>query len=245
MESLTPNLTDPVVIDLRQPSTENINRAHRDIALQNMLGTDYEYARDQGLIDMFYYNPETGEDALLHTLSGDIIQSENGSKEVAGFHHGPSSAHPDTYVDTKPLEGKNAKALRNYRRFPYEPYNAFVVINGYPKRVLRENDEGKTEFVNAHSTMFPDEYDALTIMQAIRTARDTRDKTIDKPGRKERIVTHGEAPLIDGQNTLPLRLILDKDSEQVITAFPIALRTGVMKLSQTAIKQYLGLDNIK
>lgn len=75
--------------------------------------------------------------------------------------------------------------------------------------------------------MFPKEYDPLMVMQAIRIARDTRDSERDKvnDGAKV-IVTEGRVPLIDGETPMRVRLILDRDTEKVITAAPI-VRPGL------------------
>lgn len=60
--------------------------------LVSLLGrVDYEYAKDSGLVDMFYFNPETGRDGLLHVLSGDMQKGPNGAVVVEGFHHEPSA----------------------------------------------------------------------------------------------------------------------------------------------------------
>lgn len=202
---------------------------------------NYEYAVDSGLVDIFDFDPETGEDALRHLLEGDVIEHQNGAREVSGFHHEPSARRQQTYVDREILEDKNPRYRRDFREYPFSPYNAHVVVDGYRKSSLRRNEDGSLKEVTEKSSMFPKEYDALAVMQAIRIARDTRNMSNDKEGAGGVIVTEGMTPLLDGQNTMRLRLILDKDTQKIISAFPMARRSEQVQFTPEEVHTHLGL----
>jgi hypothetical protein len=85
--------------------------------------------------------------------------------------------------------------------------------------------------------MFPSDYDALAVMQAIRIARDTRDtsrdKIIEATGSSRAVIrTEGKVPLIDGKSFMTIKFILDKDSGKVITAFPKIRDKPIMGLGE-------------
>lgn len=204
---------------------------------------NYEYAKDSGLLDLFYFNPLTGEDSLRHILEGDMVVGSHGAREVAGFHHEPSSRRPDTYVDLAHLEGRNSQSLRDYRRFPYEPYSARVVIQGYDKSALRKRPNGSSEVMSAKNSMFPREYDPLAIMQAAKLALETRDRRQDEPKSKDTLVTEGFAPMLNGVDSMKLRLVLDAPTEKILTVFPVVRQTSVMKLTSQTALQHLGLQS--
>lgn len=204
---------------------------------------NFEYAKDSGLLDLFYFNPFTGEDGLRHILEGNTVVGANGAREVAGFHHEPSARREDTYVDHEYLNGRNSKAMRDYRQNPFEPYNAHVVIEGYAKSTFQQNQNGGYEQVSVKSSMFPKEYDPLAIMQAARLALETRDRRQDEPKDKRMVMTEGFAPMLDGESYMKLRFFLDKDTGQIITVFPIARGKGkpAMQLTHETTKHHLGL----
>lgn len=219
---------------LQQVQTE-VRTTERDSILQNLLGTDYEFARDSGLIDAFYVNPETGADGLLHMLSGSVTTGPNGAQIPGGFHHEPSAINKDTFVDHNYLQALNSNSRRNYRQFPYEQYEApSVVINGLQKLTLRTTEDGEKQLVPSHSNMFPKEYDALTIIRTTVRARDTRDTSKDKLDTGiNRIVSEGSAVMLDGKTRMKMRLILEADSQKIITAFPLRNKRGsAMNLSE-------------
>src|ERR1700742_3410986 len=76
---------------IENPEAHLIELTQRDLMLKELLPYDFDYAKKSGLIDMFYYNPETGEDGLTHTLGGNLIVGTEGAKLVEGFHHAPSA----------------------------------------------------------------------------------------------------------------------------------------------------------
>lgn len=251
-----------MVSDLRHPAVEGLKRVLREEALQELLDPaalpvtgppdpnyhptsfpNYEYARDSGLLDQFYYDPATGDDGIMHTLVGDTrLDLETGAKEVAGFHHEPSASDRSTYVDRSGISQKPDKHKVQYNELPFEPYRAEVVVKGYAKQVFQKNKEGKIEAVKAGSSMFPREYDVLAVLQAARIARDTRDRSLDTPGRNGTVIATGEVPMLDGAASMKLRLILSKDNERVMTAFPLVpRRPGSMNLTQEEITRHLGL----
>lgn len=226
--------------------------AQRDEALKALLDPspngepmdhhpNYEFAKDSGLLDIFYFDPETGEDGLRHILEGDVRHGENGAREVAGYHHEPSAQGPDTFVDYEALSKKNSRGMRDYKRFPFSPYNAPVVIKGYAKSVLQRREDGSFEEITSKSSMFPEEYDALAVMQAARIALETRDTRNDEKADKNLIVSEGFAPMLDGEHHMKLKLWLDADTGQLVTAFPIVKRSTSPSLTKEEINQHLGL----
>lgn len=221
----------------------------REDALKRLLWVDYESAVQDGLIDMFYYDPDTGEDALLHTLTGDVKYAPDNEPYSRGFHHEPSAAllgrtivsehgvHPATFVDRSHVGlGKSGRKNR-YREYPLEPYAGQVVVGGLKKRALGKDEDGSPAWLPARNSMYPKEYDAYMILKMIRQAYDSRDQgaekvTVNNHGEKI-IDTTGVTLLMDGESQLPIRMILDADSGKIKTAHPIiATKPGTMRLTQ-------------
>lgn len=235
------------------PETIQIVSGHRDTALHELLGTDYDFADESGLLNLFYFNPGTGEDGLMHVLGGEYLVGEDGTKRSPrGFHHEPSAeaawAHDasgkrmekvTTYVDRSHLERKNPQKRKEFVELPYEPYHARVVIDG-----LRKITTNRGKNVETNNSMFPKQYDALAVMQTIRIALSTRDTSKDKIDEKNAVVqTEGVAPMLDGKSTMRIRLILDMHSGKVMSAYPVASKQETMNLSRELTKEHLGLVN--
>lgn len=231
--------------------------ANRAETLKGLLGVDYDYAHESGLIDMFYYNPETGEDALLHTLAGEVLHGKNGEKIAHGFHHEPSGANvwaaqdillddamPRTRVDRTHLEKLSASKRKEYKEVPYEPYKAKVFVDNLKKLGGGKSSGNDTpKVVEAKNGMYPKEYDALTVLQTIRQAYLNRKEAVastDHEGRRV-MVSESYAPMLDGESLLKIRLVLDLESEKIRTAIPLVNKPGIMRLSRAAIKEHLGL----
>ena len=185
----------------------------RDATLYELLGTDYEFAHNSGLINLFYYNPDTDEDGLMHTLGGEYYLAQDGTRIPSGFHHEPSAEaawvydsngnkvdKPITYVDRSHLEGADAKHCKRFREVPWNSYRGIVSIDGAKKKTYTEDpNTGKRTLVVAENSMFPKEYDALAVMQTIRQAVESRDKTKDIIDLNSgTIITSGEAIMLDG-----------------------------------------------
>lgn len=236
----------------------NVYSANRDAALQNLLGTDYEFAHTSGLINMFYYDPTTGSDGLMHVLGGEYIVGKDGARIPMGFHHEPSGEiawdynpakgleNPEThrtYVDRSHLEGANKAVRREFVEAPFAPYHAHVRIDGLKKQTVgRGAHEGENTLVEVNNGMFPKEYDALAVMQTIRNALNNRDTTDDKIDLEDGlIITKGIAPMLDGVTPMNLRLVLDAESGKVKSAYPLVKRKP-MQLLQEEIHHHLGLD---
>jgi len=220
---------------------EHLSDTERDKQLRRYLGPDYKIAKESGLIDMFYYNPEEGRDGLMHTLVGEFIHGPNGSvEEVAGAHHRASFRDPNTYVDFSHIT--NAKQRNRYAELQWQPWKSRSVIKSYPKQVIRMGEDNKPTVELKDSGMFPDEYDPLAVMQAISIARGPgRDKSQDKILDDGTILAIGQAPLLDGERSMSIRMFLMPGTEQVISAFPNDRGVGRVVLSREAIKQYLGV----
>jgi hypothetical protein len=249
---------DPIVVDLRHPAAESYKVLQRERTLKELLDPplyegvemdydhcpNYEYAKDSGLIDMFYYNPETGQDAIVHILAGDVVRNrDTGYTEVSGYHLESAARDPETYVDHEAIAQKSSNSRRNFQERPFEPYKTQVVIKGYPKMVLHRKPDGTYDVEAASSSMYPHQYDALAVLQAIRIARDERDRSLDEHGPDNRVIAHGFAPLLDGETLMPVQLWLEEGTDIVHTAFPAATpRHGYMNLTPEAIKQHLGLS---
>ena len=222
-------------------ASERLFMEHRDVVLHDLLDTDYEFARDSGLLDKFYLDPKTKQDALLHILTGDIETSDTGGIIPGGFHHEPSARDGLTYVERDHIEHRSKADARDFIEVPYNPYAAQIIIEGFRK--TRHTKDGITGELTPHPVnngMFPREYDALTVMQTISQALETRDTTKDKQSGKY-IITEGRATLLDGETTMKLRLCLDEETGKVISAFPASLTKSKMRLSAEEKQKHLGL----
>lgn len=213
----------------------------REELLDQLLPYDYDYAQQAGLIDMFYYNPKTGEDGLAHTFVG-TVNEEGGEKMVQGFHHEPSGdlGTSKSSVDRTHLESLNSKKRASFKEFPLEPYNARVEVQGFKKYTITEDEDGHVEKRATKNSMFPKEYDALAVLQSIHNAYQGRDvshdtDSIDDRGRPVKVAI-GEAPLMDGENTMKIKLIMDDNPDpkqrKIYTAIPVVpQRPGTMRLT--------------
>lgn len=230
--------------------------AAREEMLQKLLGTDYEFAHQSGLIDMFYFNPDTGADGIAHILGGEGRISESGALVYEGFHHEPSgnmiwptnpeTGEPLTRVDRTHLESANAHMRREFSEEPFEPYRARVDINGRRKMSLRpDRKTGEITLAETNNGMYPKEYDALAVLQAVRFAVETRDATADETIQDASIPLivnkSATAPMLDGENTFKVRLVLEADTHKVINAIPVPKARGVMRLDPNEVSEHLGL----
>lgn len=201
------------------------HEAERTAYLQNALGTDYDYAKNSGLLDMFYRDDATGEDGVMHILAGVRRTSEEGVPFTSGFHHEPSAANAQTYVDRTHLEtgntGKRGTLHRKkYAEHRYEPYRAKTIIHGLEKA--------------ASSTMYPKEYDALTVLQTIKQAYNERDPSQDELKENGKLLNTGDATMLDGQTKMKIRLIMDPKTKEIISAFPLVSEKTVLNLGRHA-----------
>ncbi len=262
METLLTEETAPALADLRHPAVQAMRALHHSDVLRDLLDpvTDidgkrygygnYEHAVEDGLLDAFYYDPETGDDAIVHILQGDIRQ-RNGAQEIAGFHHEASSRSDDTHAETD-LGAVRSNKRAEFIRRPFEPYSVNqVAIRGFAKVVLsRDKVTGKVTQENSKSSMFPEEYDALSVLKTIHSAReealgwaaDNPDEEVFKDGRDNTLVGIGYATMLDGKTMLPIRLILDKKTQKIKTAIPMTKRGGRMNLTSGQINRHLGLS---
>lgn len=231
-----------------EPEAPTSIPAEREAVLRRLLDGptggiyhNYDSAKELGLIDMFEYSPDTGRDALVHMLSGEEKIGDEGAEVVQGFHHEPSGTHgphehPST-VDREHLEGKKARSRRVYEEYPFEPYQARVVVAGREKMTAQTDSQtGETRISHARNNMYPNEYDALPILQAIRIVLQNRDPEEDVPTHKGRRIVEGFAPMIDNKSLMKIRIVINSEGK-VVTAHPIAKFKGIMRLSAAAVKQ--------
>jgi hypothetical protein len=248
--------TAPAVSENPLLGQEHSLDAARETALRNLLPYDYDDAKQSGLIDLFYHDEHT--DGLLHTLAGGMRTGESGDGFVSeGYHHEPSGEQhwphvktgddsmPATYVDRSHLESANSNERAKYREFPLEPYQAQVVINGVKKAAIHRHEQtGELSRVAAKNTMFPKEYDAYMVLRAIQDAYNNHDPAAevlseDATGAPVLVFT-GQAPLLDGKSSMPIRIVADAESRKIKTAIPIAKRRpGIMKLSDEQANQLI------
>jgi hypothetical protein len=231
----------------RETAHGNINSLtmppEREEVLHKLLGTDFDFAVESGLIDLFYFDPEKEDDALLHILTGEVIYSDSDQTIVpGGFHHEPSSQNPQTYVDRSHLQQKNGKEARPYREIEFNPYLAHVVIGGLKKVGTKKDQEtGERKLHTVDNGMFPIEYDALAVLQTIRLAYERIDpEKIRDNGRV--LAVESKALLLDEKSFMSVRMLLDKDSGKIISAFPVNANRGKMRLSEEEQRFYLGLE---
>lgn len=238
---------------IRAESEATEHDGGREAFLREILGVDYDFAADSGLIDLFEYNSETGVDGLAHILVGDEFTFQDGSKVVGGFHHEPSAKRADSRPDQEEMASRSKKRKLDFRkgpgtengRGPYISYGAVVSVRGFEKKVRVDDKNGSRE-TRSSSTMFPKEYDALTIMQAVRIALESRDETQDR-NEGDVIIADSTAPMLDGERRMKLRVVLDKNSKKVIAAFPLLDRGKEARKSYTAdeVARHLGLASLK
>lgn len=247
-EASRPPEVQPVVPEAVSSETIEQNIANREKVVKDLLGVDYDYAKETGLVDMFYYDPVTGEDGLAHTLGGNLHTNTDGMTEATGFHHEPSgeSMWPTTInPETKEvqfstralrqhLESLNNKGKEPYREYPLEPYRSQVAIGGYTKYAqLKKGDQ--VVMAPARNSMFPKEYDVLPVLQSIRTAMNDPERTVQSTVNEEGIpvtVVQGNAKLMDGKTAMPVRMVLDAETGKIRTAIPMVKnRPGYMKLT--------------
>lgn len=198
------------------PETQSL-LARRDLVARELLGIDYDYAKSRGLLDMFYCDPVIGEDGFLHVFAGMAYSNQEGGVIPAGFHHEPSSASEDTYVDREHLQHGTSRDRKEHVERLYESFTAKTIIQGFEK--------GPT------SSMFPNQYDALTVLEAIKQAKESA-----PPPEKTSaglLVSQGEATMIDGQSKMRIRLILDSTGEKIVSAFPVSSQR--LKLGKRAL----------
>lgn len=233
---------------------ETSTYAERDEKLRRLLGVDYDYAIESGLLDIFARDSETGDDGALHILTGISKETPNGGEVVEGFHHAPSAELvtnegeiQKTYVTGPVMGSVTAKKRNQYVRYPFGPHNKHVVINGKPKLSIDSNGEEGLSF--ARNGMYPDEYDPMAVLQTVKYAYDSRDPEADIRSERQgevRFVNESTAPLIDGLNDdgtpktpLRIRLVMDED-HKIISAIPIS-RPNILKLTKGEIDEHLGL----
>ena len=227
--------------------------AHRENQIRNLLDDpygmlrvgNYEYASKSGLLDEFYYDPETGSDGVIHILSGEAASDENGTVIPIGFHHEPSAKFgpldpTQTFVDNSRISN-TAKARKSFSQQPFEPYKAHVRIGGFKKmgRVI-DPETGSATLSEIANGMFPKEYDGLAVLKAVSIARNnlsvSTQAIITQQGDK---IVEGYAPMIDGKSLMRIRMLIDKSTGTIKTAYPIVKSGGIMKLSEILVNQCL------
>lgn len=225
---------------------ERLFMQHHDMVTKDLLGLDYEYAQQSGLLDIFAYDPKSGKDALLHILTGDVTTTQDGlSFMPGGYHHEPSSRDSSTHVRRDHIAGRNSNSARHYKEVPFNPYAAQTTIEGFVKTVRTVNGEtGEQTVVPDKTGMFPKEYDALTVIHAIKQAADHRDVSKDAPSRinPDYILSEGTAVMLDGESRMRIRLCLDKNSGKIISAYPVVNASRPIPNDKAVVRQHLGLS---
>lgn len=246
--------TQTLTAPQHEPRTE-VNDS-RERTLRELFPYDYDNLVKDGTLGLFYYDPESGYDALMHALGGNIVTSPQGGSIAVGFHHEPSAdiiwptvllsdgtPQPATRVDRSHLKGAKADIRRQYKERPFEPFVARVVIGGLRKSAVQKNKTtGDVEIAPAKSGMFPSEYDAMCVVQAIRLAYEGIDmkndvETTTHDGTPA-IVNEGLAPLLDGKSQMRIRFVLDLTTRQIHAMFPIA-GNGIMNLTPDDVDRLL------
>jgi hypothetical protein len=231
--------------------------AAREASLRQLLpGTDYDDAVRLGVVDMFEYNPETGEDGLVHTLAGIITPGEDGAYVLEGFHHEesgnqhwgrvPGDSRYATRVETEHLETEPGSKRRRYERFPAEPYLGQVAIGDRPKYTFVDDPKGGgKKLVRTNNTMYPQAYDGMAVLRTIQVAYEGRDPRQDQPAVSQKgepvLVNTSSAPMIDGKTPMEIRLVMNAETGRIKTAVPIirGSKPGAMKLTDDELRQHM------
>ncbi len=217
--------------------TPEVGLSDREVLLQTVLSpADYQFVKDTKLDELFAYDKETGKDGLRHILAGEVIGEQRIPK---GFHHRgsgaevsvpePKTGEPSTQVvEIVDNEGKTAN------RPLMEPYLAKIKVDGQDKMASVYNrSTGERNLVPGHSTMFPDEYDALMIMRTVSKAIENADPALDnvrKQNGKWYYTLTGKVPLIDGKSEMAVKVVLNEDFK-VTTAYPSMAHSERMNLT--------------
>jgi hypothetical protein len=254
--SYSPNQTQeqPRIIDLTNadvpttPSSSDVtldlgkyeqSLAERDEVARNLLGTDYQYAKDQGLIDMFYVDPITGSDGFKHVFLGDVYHTENGEKIVSGFHHAESSTDPSTYLRHE-LAATEAKNPNKYIKRPFEPYQGYgPVIHGVEKISTElEIITNALKVIKGTSNMFPSEYDCLAVLIAIKHATDDPEAKITEARNPNFFRQEGGALMVDNKTKMRIQIVRQKDTGKIVSAFPVARGRLLHQDTQTLLNAF-------
>ncbi len=259
---MTETLVSKPVVDYEQ-EPPNYGVPDREAMLRDLLSVDYDQAVQEGLIDMFQVDAATGNDGLLHTLTGGVVTTTHGGIVPEGFHHEPSAkavwphvtngsgSKPVTYVDRSHLESANSSERAKYREFPFEPYQGQVVIGGLKKYSVHKNAEtGEAKLAPAKNTMFPKEYDEYMVLRSVKEAYDNRDRENEFTSKDvdghDVIVAQGDSIMMDGKSKMPIRLVLDAQTGKIRTAIPITKRKpGIMKLTSEQAEALIFGDLLK
>jgi hypothetical protein len=110
---------------------------------------------------------------------------------------------------------------------------------------LTQGFDGKMHVEPAKNAMYPKEYDALAVMQAVRMAYESSDPAAAQPGVDDRgrptLIVEGRATLIDGVSTMPIRLVINPENKRVRTAYPLIRgKTGIMDLTEEQMVAHMG-----
>lgn len=223
----------------------------REEKLRLLLPYDYDYAVESGLINIFNYDEQSGTDGLLHTLVGERRSGPLGIMGQ-GFHHEESGVllsprtitssgevSASTWVDESHLNGANRRHSKKYDQSPGDYYSARVVIQNLKKEnLVKDPATGKVVTKPINNGMYPKEYDAMAVLQTIRMAYESRDKSKDtlKSSAQMRnvLVNQTEVVLLDGKSKITIRLVMDADSQKIQTAIPV-VNGPVMKLTKEAL----------
>ncbi len=222
-----------------QPVYEHVG--DREASLRTLLGVEYDYAKDSGLIDMFAYNEQTGEDALIHTLAGDY---RPGTTIPRGFHHGPSGeAVWPSVMNADGVAEPVTRILYSGKEHHYmEPSYSLVAVGGLEKMLTQRHPKtGELTTAVGRFGMFPDEYDALAVMQAIRIAKENPvpDQKIQQADDKPFFTMDGLAPLIDGKSHMKIRMVIDRATGKIVTAFPKTRGKPIMGLTEDQMWEHI------
>lgn len=245
----TYSATPPVaqLADSRESIGAEVTQENRSEVIRSLFPYDWPYVEKSGILDDFYYNPETGEDALTHILTGNIVSSPSGGFVVGGFHHAPSAellwAHSTnedgdvllpTRVDEDHLLTANSAERRKYKKNPGDAWYGRVIINGLRKVASHINPATQeVEIKPILNSMYPDDHDALAVVQKIRYAYHnldvSRQQEVVTPDGVRLIRNIGTMPLLDGETMLSVMIVMDPESKKIMTAYPLVGK-GAMRL---------------
>lgn len=242
---MTEQLTAPSL----QSQESAVTQDRRKDALKVLFPYDYPYVCESGILDDFFYDPKTGEDAIIHILAGNRVETAEGSILVGGFHHEESGRLLSeaaimgtgiTRVDTSHLDGADSAKRRKYRRFPGEPYQAQVFIHGL-KKIQHKGTANEPDLEPAVNTMFPEDYDGLTVIQMVRFAYHNRKVDNDKDAvtatGQRVLINQADVLMIDGKTSYTIRLVMDADTKKIKIAHPLNKEGGRMRLTESEYQE--------
>lgn len=213
------------------PTTHELSEAYREKFVRNLVesGLMTKAFAESGILAEFGYNPESGNDTLIHTLVGD---SDGGAHHLPSvMKAGPSNTRIKSWIGSEgrsPSESPPdppyiVRPVWNYDKFkkkqaekPNGTFTVYGVITSdetgtiWPKR---NKDANADPNLPAKSTMFPNHWSAEDVISAVVEAKTTPNSSRDNPERQS--ITHKKTV-----NGVKVITVVNDKNGKIITGNP-------------------------